>query len=137
MRHSGKSEPAAQRWADLMTQKYPELAVADPVFGQLQNCMELAIVGALIVKERLTDKAGNSMTTLMESPTVKTEVYNSPKQVDSKASVFSRGRSWVISASGGVAINSWLIVDKIKADEAVGALRGKAASGEGAAWYWN
>ena len=51
-----------------MTKKYADLAVADPIFGQLQNCMELAIVGALVVKERLPEKAGHSMPTLMESP---------------------------------------------------------------------
>ena len=50
IQHSGKASPAAQKWADIMTEKYPELAVADPIFGQLQNCMELAVVGALIVK---------------------------------------------------------------------------------------
>jgi len=30
-----------------MTQHYPELALAEPVFGELRNCMELAVVGAL------------------------------------------------------------------------------------------
>ena len=70
MQHSGKASLAAQNWANLMTDKYPELAVADPIFGQLQNCMDLAVVGALVVKDRLLDKAGNSLPTLMESPDV-------------------------------------------------------------------
>jgi len=43
--HTGKANPAAQHWADLMTAKYDELSVADPIFGQLRNCMELAVVG--------------------------------------------------------------------------------------------
>ena len=64
-----------------MTEKYAELAVADPIFGQLQNCMELAVVGALVVKERLTEKAGYSMPTLLESPAVKPDAFNAPKQV--------------------------------------------------------
>ena len=43
--HSGKASPRAKKWADAMTREYPELAVADSIFGQLQNCMELAVVG--------------------------------------------------------------------------------------------
>ena len=50
MQHSGKASRTAQTWADNMTSKYAELTVADPIYGELQNCMELAIVGGLIVK---------------------------------------------------------------------------------------
>ena len=137
VQHSGKAGPAAQKWADIMTEKYPELAVADPIFGQLQNCMELAIVGALVVKERLTEKAGDSMPTLLESPAVKPDVFNAPKQVESKASVLKRGRNWVISASGGVAINSWAIADKVKPSDTVAPVRAKAVAAENTSWYWN
>ena len=38
--HTGKSSPLAQRWADNMTEHYEALALADPIFGQLRNCME-------------------------------------------------------------------------------------------------
>jgi hypothetical protein len=137
VQHSGKAGPAAQKWADLMTDKYPALAVADPIFGQLQNCMELAIVGALVVKEQLAEKAGYSMSTLLESPAVKPDVLSAPKQVESKASVLKKGKSWVISASGGVAINSWALADKPKPSDAVAPVRAKAAAAEGGTWYWN
>ena len=137
IQHSGKASPAAQNWADIMTEKYPELAVADPIFGQLQNCMELAIVGALVAKERLTEKAGYSMPTLLESPAVKPDAFNAPKQVESKASVLKKGRNWVISASGGVAINSWAMADKVKPSDAVAPVRAKAVAAENAGWCWN
>jgi hypothetical protein len=135
--HSGKASPGAQKWADLMTEKYAALAVADPIFGQLQNCMELAVVGALIVKERLPEKAGHSMPTLLESPEVKTEKFHAPKQVASASSVLKKGRHWVISTSGGVTIQSWAIADKIKTSDAVAPVRAKAAAGDKAGWYWN
>lgn len=137
VQHSGKASAAAQRWADMMTRKYAELAVKDPIFGQLQNCMELAVVGALIVKEHLTDKAGHSMPTLMESTDVAPGAFPAPKQVDSKASIIKKGHNWIISASGGVAINSWGIADKAQLNDTVDAVRQKAAAGEAAGWYWN
>ena len=137
VQHSGRASAAAQRWADLMTEKYPELSVADPIFGQLQNCMELAIVAALIVKEQLPEKAGHGMSALLESPEVKTEVFNAPQQVQSAASVLKKGRHWVISASGGVAIHSWAIADKVKPANTLAPVRTKAVAADGAGWYWN
>jgi len=137
VQHSGKASPMAQRWADLMTEHYTQLAIADPIFGQLQNCMDLAVVGALIVKDRLTEKSGNSLPTLMESGDLKTEAFNTPKNVDSKASVLKRGRGWMISVSGGVAINSWGIADKAKPSDTLTPIRAKAAPSNDANWWWN
>lgn len=137
VKHSGKANPMAQRWANIMTEKYPELAVADPIFGQLQNCMELAVVGALIVKSNLPQKAGYDMPTLMNSPSVKADVFNAPKQVASIASVLEKGKNRVVSVSGGVAINSWAIADKVKPSDKVAPVRAKAAFSETANWWRN
>ena len=133
VRHSGKASPLAQRWANRMTEKYPELAIADPIFGQLQNCMELAVVGALIVKEHLPEKAGYDMPMLLDSSALKADVFNSPKEVPTIASI--RGRA--IGASGGVAINSWAIVDKLKPSDDVARARAKATFAETADWWRN
>ena len=136
IQHTGKAGPTAQRWADIMTDKYAELAVADPIFGQLQNCMELAVASALIAKERLPEKAGHSMPTLLESPAVRPETFNAPTQVESKASVLRRGRGWIISASGGVAINSWALADKVQPNDSLRPIRSTAAVQSGK-WYRN
>jgi len=137
IQHSGKASLTAQKWADIMTEKYPELAVAEPIFGQLQNCMDLAIVGALIVKERLAEKAGYSMTTLRDPSDVKPVVFNAPKQVPSKASTLKKGRNWVISVSGGVAIQSWALADKAREDDAVAAVRRQTTLADNANWWSN
>lgn len=137
LKHSGKAIPAAQKWADLMTAKYPELAAADSIFGELQNCMELAVVGALVAKERLTEKAGNSLPTLMASADLKAEQYAVPKKVQSKASVLKKGQNWVISASGGVAINSWAIADSAKPSDAVASARAKVVPADSKHWWWD
>ncbi len=137
IQHTGKASLTAQKWADIMTEKYPELAVAEPIFGQLQNCMDLAVVAALIVKERLAEKAGYSMTTLRDSPDVKPVVFNAPKQVPSKASTLKKGRNWVISVSGGVAIQSWALADKAREDDSVAAVRRQTTLAENANWWSN
>jgi hypothetical protein len=133
VQHSGKASPMAQKWAGTMTEKYPELAVADPIFGQLQNCMELAVVGAIIVKDRLPEKAGYDLPTLLNSPAVKPEVFHAPKQVPTIASV--KGR--LIAVSGGVAINSWAWADKAKPSDKVAAVREKTVFQQTAGWWQN
>ena len=137
LKHTGKTSPAAQKWADLMTEKYDELAVADPIFGQLRNCMELAVVGALIVKEDLTHKAGYSMPTLMDPADVKVAEFPAPKQVGSQVSMLKKGRNWTITASGGVMLNSWGIAERVQQSDAPTAVRNTAAAGKSTNWWWN
>jgi len=137
IQHTGKASPVAQKWADNMTEKYDELAVADPIFGQLRNCMELAVVAALVVKENLPEKAGYSMPILLDPADLKVDELAAPKQVDSKVSMMKKGRNWVISASGGVMINSWSIADHVQQSEAPAQIRTRAASGENNNWWWN
>ena len=137
LKHTGKAGRAAQRWADLMTEKYDQLAVAEPIFGQLHNCMQLAIVSALIAKERLTDAAGYSMPLLMDPADVKVQQYPAPKHLDSKVSLIKKGRNWIISASGGVLLNSWSIADKVQQGDAPAEVRTRAAAEENTHWWWN
>ena len=132
VQHTGKANAVAQKWANTMTEKYAELAVADPIFGELQNCMELAIVGAVIVKDRLADKAGYSLPTLMDPSAVKTDAFSAPKQVESKSSAINR-----VVMSGGVAINSWAVADKATVSTAVAPVRAKVAPTQTAKWWWN
>ncbi len=136
VQRGGKASPLAQKWADNMTAKFSELAVAEPIFGQMRNCMELAIVSALIVKEQLPHKAGYSMPTLLNPADVKTETFNAPKQIDSQVNVLKKGRTWVF-ATGGVLINSWVIADRAKESDAPASIRAKAVPGTNGNWRWN
>ena len=135
-RPSGKPGRLAKKWADNMTAHYEELSVKDPVFGQLRNCMDLAVVGALIVQQNLTERCGHSFPVLLNSNTVPVEHFNIPKQVDSQASVLKKGRNWLISASGGVEINSWLLIHAPESTASLAPLRTKAAP-PAKRWWWN
>jgi hypothetical protein len=137
VQHTGKANPMAQRWADKMTENYDELAVKEPVFGQLRNCMELAIVGALVAKERLPQKASCPLPLLLQSGALKTDEYPAPKQVDSKVSMLKKGNNWIISASGGVSIYPWNIVHKAEKSDAPSAARAKLVRGDSTKWCWN
>ena len=98
--HTGKPSAVAQKWADNMSKHYDELAVAAPVFGELRNCMQLALVGALIAHERLVDKAGCNLPALVQESTLKTIALSAPTQVDSRVSMVKQGTNYIIQRIG-------------------------------------
>ena len=136
-KHSGKTNPLAQKWADNMTAKYGELSQRDSIFGQLRNCMDLAVVAALIAKEELATRASCDLGLLASATGLTLEQFTAPKQVDSKASFLKKGRNWIISASGGVLIHSWGIADKHEKSESLGPVREKALAASGKRWWWD
>ncbi|HUT09634.1 MAG TPA: hypothetical protein VMY42_03995, partial [Thermoguttaceae bacterium] len=81
--------------------------------------------------------AGYSMPTLLDPADVEVEEYFAPTQVDSQASVLKKGRNWVISASGGVMLNSWGIADKLEPSDAPAKVRTDGAPGAQSGWWWN
>jgi hypothetical protein len=135
--HHGKANAVAQKWADNMTAHYDELAVAEPVFGELRNCMQLALVGAIVAHDRMSDRAGCNLPTLLQDSTLKTVDMPAPKQVDSKVSMVKQGHNYIISASGGVNIQPGTIAGHARESSAPAEARLKARSAGKSAWYWN
>ena len=132
------ANPVAKEWADNFTEKYDELAVADPVFGQLRNCMQMAIVAALIVKEDLAGKAGYSLPTLLDPTDVEIEKLPAPRQVDTVISSLKVNRNnWLVSASGGVSINSYAVIQEVTESPSLVAVRAKATGKQPTTWWWN
>ncbi len=137
LRHEGKSSEIAQKWADNMTEHYDELALAEPVFGDLRNCMQLALVGAIVAHEHLVDRAGCNLPALMQESAMKTLVLPVPSQVDSRVSMVKQGHNWIISASGGISIHPGKIAGQARESSAPAEARAKAQSAGRSAWYWN
>ena len=132
--HTGRSEPTAQRWADLMTSKYDELAREDSAFGELRNVMDLAVVAALLAKENLLVTSGLDMPQLMgEAPL---DEYNAPRMVASQASFVKKGRNWVLSVSGGVQIFPWQVADRTEVAEELATARPERDAATAQSWWW-
>ena len=136
---SGKTSPDAQRWADQFTRRYADVARHIPVFAELSNLMDLAVVGAILAKEDFTAKANCPLLALTGSDGLPPAQLTAAKQVDSRASFFRKGNSWVVSASGGVVINSWGALEKPAPDQdgAVAAVREKSRASADSVWWWN
>lgn len=131
--HSGKAEPIAQKWADTFSKKFDELAGEDSAFGQLRNVMDLAVVGALVAKERLGERSGLEMPNLMGEQSL--DEYPAPRSVPSQASFVKASRGWVVSVSGGIQIFPWQVADRTQVSKDLTAThKGRPAAAAG--WYW-
>lgn len=135
----GGVDKMAQAWANKMTDSYEDLSKKMPVFSELQNMMDLTVVATLIVQERLAEKAGLSLAGFAEeSQSVELASFNTPKAVEPHCS-FIKGRSgWVVTASGGVDINGFEVVQNQVADASGSKVREDAlAASTGKTWWWN
>lgn len=131
--HTGKASADAQRWAEMMTAKFDELAAKDSTFGHLRNVMDLAVVAALIEKEQLLQQASLDLPRMLEDELL--EQFNAPETVASQASFIQKGRNYVISASGGVEVYPWEIVGEREESTAVAAVRTR--SEPTGSWWWD
>lgn len=134
---SGKSSKEPKRWAELMTKHYDALSVKEPIFGELRNCMDLAVVAALIFKENLAGRAALDLGALIDPQAYPTEEFNAPKQVDSKVSYLETSQGYILSASGGVEMASWQAAAEQETGEELNSLRTRLADDRGDLWWWN
>lgn len=133
---TGKANPVAQKWADLMTEKYDELSVKEPIFGELRNLMDMSVAAALIAKEDLLAKAGCQLPLIADSSSkLGVTSWVAPRFVDTQCSATKRGREYIITASGGVEIASWQVAEKTVESADMEAIRSNAAPKSGSL-YW-
>ena len=135
---AGKTDQLAELWATKMTENFNELSREMPVFADLQNIMDLTVVATLITQERLAERAGLDLGVLNgKAEAVEPASHAVPKSVDPQCS-FIRGRNgWVVTASGGVDLNAFEVVENQTTDAAVSETRSAAIAAASDRWWWN
>jgi len=140
---TGKTSSAASRWANLMTDKYEDLSAKETIFGELRNVMDLCVVSALIAKEDLFGRAGCELPLLTsQDGALMLEKMNAPKAVATQCSFTKSGRSWILTASGGVQIDSWQIASRTESAPELkkvhdSATTNSATTNDAKRWWWN
>jgi hypothetical protein len=119
-----------------MTDRYEALSKADPVFAELRNCMDLAVVAALVARENLTVKAGADLPLLLGGEGLQTAALAAPQRIASRAAVMNKGHKWMI-AVGGVQINPWKKIDQVQQSASLGPAHVAARPGDDARWWWD
>ena len=116
-----------------MTAHYDRLSERSRIFGQLRNLMDLCVIAAVIDKNNLEEKAGLDLSVLA-SDEIPFESFDAPKTVSTQCSFTKKGKDFLITASGGVQIESWQVADKSQVDPRVAKTYEKASQA-GDTWW--
>jgi hypothetical protein len=132
-----ESDPMAKEWANAMTAHYDELAIADPVFGQLRGCMDLALATAVLTAGDLLTHVGLELPTLLDATRLQLAPHNVPKTAPSHASAMRRSRAWLVSVSGGVELDVTHAVNAAGVQAQLRDAHLHAAPRRPSAWWWD
>ncbi len=116
---SGRRVPApnqrksTQVFAKRFTEKFPELADKDPVFADLQNVIDLAVLAALFRDEGLPEKVGWSMDLFLNPEKAVVAKGRVPKAVPTTFNTKRSGRVIIGLLAGGVVIPTQQVARKI------------------------
>jgi hypothetical protein len=132
-----QSDPVAKQWADAMTAHFDELAIVEPVFGQLRGCMDLALVTAVLASGDLLAQVGLELPMLLDDSRLQLAAHRVPKTVASQASAVRKNRAWVVSVSGGVELNVPHVVNAADVQAEVRETRIDAAPNHNNSWWWD
>jgi hypothetical protein len=136
-RGAAGQDAIAATWCAAMTKNYDALAAKQPVFAELVNCVDLAVVAALIRGRQLDQRAGLDLGVVLDAERLPLPKHEVPASVPTVASGVKKGRTWVLSASGGVQFQPWQFAAATKADPALDASRQAAlAARPEAGWRW-
>jgi len=111
--HTGKSDELNSQFALSFTQKFPQLAVKYPIYAELRNLCDLALVSALIRSEHLGEKTNWHATWFGDTQGYPVSLASAPKTVETVINhrVINR-RHIVAGVSGGVRIDPQALVQR-------------------------
>ena len=141
--HTGESDMLNRDFARNFTQHFPELAAKYPVYSDLQNVFDLALVGALIRSEKLTDRADWHVQCFGDPRQFAVELGVAPKSVESVMNHRIVNRvNILVGVSGGVSCDPAKLVEPKAIEADYGRLREeRAAAGPKSAspdtWWWD
>jgi hypothetical protein len=102
---------STQKFSKQFTDRYSEIADATPVFAELQNEFDLAVVAALVKRERLARKIGWPMALFLDAERATIVKRNVPHQVASVSNFkVLGGKTFVTQVTGGVSIDPWQVL---------------------------
>ncbi len=135
---SSAKDSAAEKWANSMTSNFDNIAKAEPVFAEAKNCMDIALVVAVIYFQNLPKKVNNDFAGLTDSSVMDTPKYTVPEKVPSASLVRQiNNKGLYISATGGVLINPWIALKNNSTENSALAQLHVAASFKEGQWWAN
>ncbi|MFO0871425.1 MAG: DUF1598 domain-containing protein [Pirellulales bacterium] len=142
--HTGQADQLNRQFTESFTKHFPALAAKYPVYAELQNIFDLALVAALIKSQDLANQTGWHMTYFGDPQRCPPELGVAPREVESVVNhrVINRTQV-VVGVSGGVSVDVRSLVardrlqtdtyGKLQANRTGSQPRQLAADG----WWWD
>ena len=132
---------STRKFAEQFTAKFPELAERAPVFAELQNLIDLAIVAALMRREGLPDRIGWTQSLFLDNERLPIQTGVVPQEVPSVANVRMIGGRLIVGViGGGVQIGAQRTIASLpfKPAPRLGGLRSESIRERSEArWWWD
>ncbi len=142
--HTGKSDELNEQFAHSFTKHFPALAAKYPIYTELQNVFDLALVAALIAAEDLPGQVGWHLVHFGDPERYHVETGPAPTDVETVINHrLIHGKHILAGISGGVSVDPSKFVQKpaIKVDD-YGTLQAERAGSipkdlPHDAWWWD
>ena len=135
---AAQQDPAAQKWATLMTTRYDELSKADPIFGELRNIMDMCVAAAVIRSNDLQQQADLELPYLSgQTKSLTSVTWATPRHVSTETSFIKSSRGLVITASGGVDIDYLAPTENPEINAGIKKIWDKAEASASSGSWWN
>lgn len=102
---TGRGNKASDLFTTTFTKKYAELAARVPVFAEMRNCIDLAIVSAFIQQQDLYAQAGWQAATFDNERAIAVETANVPQHTETVCTAVWKGNTLMTPVGGGVTIH--------------------------------
>ena len=121
-----------------MTERFEELSQAEPAFRELRNVMDLSVVAAIIKREQLNDKVGLEIPAILGlTDAALTPSRAVAKVIPTQCSFVRIANSWLVSASGGIQLDSWGVAANTETIVAVAEVAQTVMNKSSDNWWWN
>jgi hypothetical protein len=102
---SGNTNKASTKFVEGFTKKYGEIANRVPVYAQMRNCIDMAVVAAFIQEHNYYEKCGWNLEVFGDENKLATETLNTPQQVETTVASVWKGNRLMTPVGGGVTIH--------------------------------
>jgi hypothetical protein len=141
--HTGTSDELTARFAASFTRHFEDLAAKYPIYAELRNIFDLALVAALLEEHGLYDRADWRAAAMLDPRRIPVAPVAPPREVESVVNHRVAGNRYIlVGVSGGVTVDtSQLVSTEALAVDDYGRLRHNhrplPAELNRAAWWWD
>ncbi len=97
-----RANTASRLFAQGFSKKYPQLSAIKPIYAQMRNLFDLAVVAAHIQKQDFCGRIGWNLGVFGDEQTFAVETYQDAQQAPAAIRVFWKGNRLIAPAGGGV-----------------------------------